>query len=86
MAHDDALLPPYLHVDDAGSKLLAPIVGASPSEVAIMGTLTGNLHILMSSFYRPTKERHKIILEGKAFPSDHVFDLPSKRCASRVLR
>lgn len=65
-------------MDDAGSKLLAPIVGASPSEVAMMGTLTGNLHIMMSSFYRPTKERYKIILEGKAFPSDHVFDLPSK--------
>ena len=72
VSHEDALLPPYLHVDDAGSKLLAPIVGALPSEVAVMGTLTGNLHILMSSFYRPTKDRHKIILEGKAFPSDHV--------------
>ncbi|OKL57148.1 Kynureninase 1 [Talaromyces atroroseus] len=71
VSHEDALLPPYLHVDDAGSKLLAPIVGASPSEVALMGTLTGNLHILMSSFYRPTTERYKIILEGKAFPSDH---------------
>ncbi|EED20516.1 kynureninase [Talaromyces stipitatus ATCC 10500] len=71
VAHEDALLPPYLHVDDEGSKLLAPIVGASPSEVAVMGTLTGNIHILMSSFYRPTVERHKIILEGKAFPSDH---------------
>ncbi|RAO70208.1 uncharacterized protein BHQ10_006220 [Talaromyces amestolkiae] len=71
VSHEDALLPPYLHVDDAGSKLLAPIVGASPSEVAVMGTLTGNIHILMSSFYRPTAERHKIILEGKAFPSDH---------------
>ncbi|KAH8691197.1 kynureninase [Talaromyces proteolyticus] len=71
VAHDDALLPPFLHVDGAGAKLLAPIVGASPSEVALMGTLTGNIHILMSSFYRPTAERYKIILEGKAFPSDH---------------
>lgn len=51
---------------------MAPIVGASQSEVAVMGTLTANLHLLMASFYRPTKEKFKIILEGKAFPSDHV--------------
>jgi kynureninase len=75
VSHEDALLPPYLHIDGAGSKMLAPIVGALPSEVALMGTLTGNIHILMSSFYRPTTERYKIILEGKAFPSDHVRDI-----------
>ena len=38
-----------------------------------MQTLTANLHLLMSAFYRPDiKGRHKIILESKAFPSDHV--------------
>ena len=51
---------------------MAPIVGAEKSEVAVMETLTANLHLLMTSFYRPTKEKYKIILEGKAFPSDHV--------------
>lgn len=70
--HDDQLLPPFVDVDTTGSKLMAPVVGALQSEVAVMGTLTGNLHLLMASFYRPTAERHKIILEGKAFPSDHV--------------
>ncbi|KAH8805008.1 kynureninase [Xylogone sp. PMI_703] len=53
------------------SALCAPLVGASPSEVAIMGTLTTNLHLLMASFYTPTKEKFKIILDWKAFPSDH---------------
>lgn len=51
---------------------MAPVVGALQSEVAVMGTLTANLHLLMASFYRPTSEKYKIILEGKAFPSDHV--------------
>ncbi|OQD75411.1 hypothetical protein PENDEC_c007G04740 [Penicillium decumbens] len=69
--HDDQLLPPFLNVDTAGSELMAPVVGALQSEVAVMGTLTANLHFLMASFYRPTKEKYKIILEGKAFPSDH---------------
>lgn len=52
---------------------MAPVVGADESEVAVMQTLTANLHLLMSAFYRPDiNGRHKIILESKAFPSDHV--------------
>ena len=74
--HEDQLLPPFVDVDTAASKLMAPLVGASQSEVAVMGTLTANLHLLMASFYRPTKEKFKIILEGKAFPSDHVCCQP----------
>jgi kynureninase len=65
-------LPPWLHLDDAIKTQTAKIVGALPTEVVIMETLTANLHLLMASFYRPTKDRWKIIIEGKAFPSDHV--------------
>ncbi|KAF2712074.1 kynureninase [Pleomassaria siparia CBS 279.74] len=64
-------LPPWLHIDDALKEQMSRIVGALQSEVAVMETLTANLHLLMSSFYKPTKERYKIIIEGKAFPSDH---------------
>jgi kynureninase len=52
------------------SRQQAPIVGALPSEVATMGTLTMNLHLLMASFYKPTAEKNKIIMDWKAFPSD----------------
>ena len=69
----DSPLPTWLHVDDEAAEKIAPLVGALPGEVAVMQTLTANLHFLMSAFYHPDpKGRHKIILESKAFPSDHV--------------
>ena len=49
---------------------LAKIVGAKKDEVVALGSLTNNLHLLMVSFYRPTKQRYKIMMEANAFPSD----------------
>ncbi len=49
---------------------LSKIIGALPHEIVVMSQLTVNLHLLMVTFYRPTKERYKIICESKAFPSD----------------
>jgi len=67
----DTHLPPWLHADDDVRQDMATIVGAQAEEVAVMQTLTANLHFMMCSFYRPTKEKNKILIEGKAFPSDH---------------
>lgn len=61
---------PWLPYHEQFSAPLAKVVGAKPEEVVVMNQLTVNLHLLMVSFYRPTKTRYKILCEAKAFPSD----------------
>lgn len=61
---------PWISCQEEVSKLLAPIAGALPSEVIAMNSLTVNLHLMMVSFYRPTKERYKILVNPHLFPSD----------------
>jgi len=61
---------PWLSYHELFPKTLSKIVGCLPSEVVAMNQLTVNLHLLMVSFYRPTKRKYKIICEAKAFPSD----------------
>ena len=61
---------PWLSYHEIFPQQLSRIVGCLPEEVVVMNQLTVNLHLLMVSFYRPSKERYKIICEEKAFPSD----------------
>ncbi|RFM34813.1 kynureninase [Chitinophaga silvisoli] len=61
---------PWLYYQQYCSRPMMEIVGASQEELTVMNTLTVNLHLMMMSFYKPTKERFKILMEAGAFPSD----------------
>ncbi|MCT4697969.1 kynureninase [Tenacibaculum haliotis] len=61
---------PWLPYHEFLTESMAKIVGAKPLEVVVMNTLTTNLHLLMVSFYQPTKKKYKIVIESDAFPSD----------------
>jgi kynureninase len=61
---------PWMPYHEFLTETMAEIVGAKPIEVVIMNTLTTNLHLLMVSFYQPTKLKNKILIESDAFPSD----------------
>jgi len=61
---------PWLEYAGSLRGPVARLVGAAEDEVAVMNTLTVNLHLLLASFYRPTPARHRILIEDTAFPSD----------------
>lgn len=64
---------PWWDYHERFSTPLSKVVGAKPSEVTVMNTLTVNLHLLMASFYKPTSKKYKILCEEKAFPSDQYM-------------
>jgi kynureninase len=68
-AHFEGETPWYSYHEnfrESGARL----VGARPGEVVMMNSLTVNLHLMMISFYRPTPDRFKILIDGPTFPSD----------------
>lgn len=70
---------PWMHYHKVTKDALAHLVGAKPIEVVAMNNLTVNLHLLMISFYQPSKTRYKIICEAGAFPSDqYMFETQLK--------
>src|SRR5207253_9017670 len=62
---------PWYSYHETVREPAARLVGAKPNEVVCMNSLTVNLHLMMATFYRPTKSRNKILMEDPAFPSDN---------------
>ena len=67
--HEKAQIP-WINYHEIFTNDIRKIVGAKKKEVVVTHSLTTNLHLLLISFYRPTKKRFKILCEKKAFPSD----------------
>lgn len=67
--HFDAT-PDWYGYHEALIPQTAALAGAQPGEVAVMNSLTVNLHLLMISFFRPQGKRRRIAIEAGAFPSD----------------
>ena len=61
---------PWYTYHEALREPVARLVGAQPNEVVCMNSLTVNLHLMMATFYQPTKSRFKILMDDPAFPSD----------------
>ena len=61
---------PWIKIQDDIKLILKDLLGCDTSELAIMNALTVNLHLLMVSFFKPSKNRNKILIEDNAFSSD----------------
>ena len=61
---------PWMDIQDKIKEKLKLFLGCSENEIAIMNSLTVNLHLMMVSFYKPSKTRNKILIEENAFSSD----------------
>lgn len=62
---------PWMPYHEFLTDTMADLVGALPTEVVMMNSLTANLHLMMATFYKPTRNRHRILIEEHAFPSDY---------------
>lgn len=61
---------PWITYEQSLRDSLAPLLGTRVQEIVLMNSLTVNLHLMLVSFYRPTKQRFKVLIEEKTFPSD----------------
>jgi kynureninase len=69
LGHEHARRP-WIHYHEQLSAGLELLTGSKPGEVVAMSALTVNLHLMLSSFFRPDGARRRILIEAGAFPSD----------------
>lgn len=58
------LYPSYL-----GGRM-AKLIGAEENEVTVTNSTTINIHQCLATFYKPTKEKYKILVDDLNFPTD----------------
>lgn len=61
---------PWMAFHRFGIDTLAAMVGAKRHEIVVMNSLIINLHLMLTSFYRPEGKRRRILMERGSFPSD----------------
>ena len=61
---------PWMEIADSINASMAKLLGTKPEEVVVMNTLSTNLHLALVTFYKPKKNRYKILIEENAFPTD----------------
>lgn len=61
---------PWINIQENIKDIIKDLIGCKDSEIAIMNALSVNLHLLMISFFRPSKKKNKILIEEHAFSSD----------------
>ncbi|VDL63747.1 unnamed protein product [Hymenolepis diminuta] len=71
LSHTHGISPTEASDIEPKNILAEHIVGALPDEVAVMESLTSNIHTLLAAFYKPVGEKNKILIEKNAFPSDY---------------
>jgi len=74
---------PWLPYHEFLTEQMARVIGARPIETVVMNSLTVNLHLLMVSFFKPTQDRYKVVIEKGAFPSDQYAIESQMRCHGR---
>jgi kynureninase len=74
---------PWLPYHEFLTEQMARVIGAKPIETVVMNSLTVNLHLMMVSFFKPTQDRYKVVIEKGAFPSDQYAVESQIRCHGR---
>ncbi|RLQ93070.1 kynureninase [Falsibacillus albus] len=68
---------PWFYLSESLGEKSAPLIGAKKEEVIVTGSITTNIHQMVSTFFKPSKSRNKILADELTFPSD-IYALKSQ--------